>query len=56
MRLAVQVLVWIVAFSVLMLTARAALDLAAHVARYRRYLRQYPATRSQRGNVWRFTR
>lgn len=56
MRLALGGLVGIVAGAVLLLAIRVGADLLAHVSRYRRYLRQYPATRSQRGNVWRHTR
>lgn len=30
-------------------------DLIAHIYRYRRYLRQYPATKDMRGHVWKHT-
>jgi uncharacterized membrane protein SirB2 len=45
-----------VTLTVAVVAIRILLDLGAHVSRYRRYTRSYPATRSMRGRVWRSTR
>lgn len=42
-----------VALFFLVLALKAGADLAAHYSRYRKHLRDYPATKRMRGKVWR---
>jgi hypothetical protein len=46
----------VISCAVIFVTLPGFADFLAHVSRYRRHIRQYPATKSMRGLIWKRTR